>query len=167
VGSGEKEACPDRRQVLFINFGLGVGPLAPIQVIAELGLPGVETAGRRTDSHAVSGDQLCPLCRSVGELTILGVLALQAPPEVTGRLPVAKSLTPDWRSCSIRFFDSNAAPKPRATMATIVPRVSLDDTPSGALPLMSAVVEIDTGGVPGALVTPVEAMSVVEGHQCC
>jgi HlyD family secretion protein len=48
-----------------------------------------------------------------------------------------------------------------------IARVRLDDTPSGALPLMSAVVEIDTGQVPGALVIPVEAMSVVEGRQCC
>jgi HlyD family secretion protein len=46
-------------------------------------------------------------------------------------------------------------------------RVRLDETPRGILPTMSAVVEIDTGRVPGALVIPVEAMSVVEGHQCC
>jgi hypothetical protein len=33
--------------------------------------------------------------------------------------------------------------------------------------MMSAVVEIDTGRVPGALVIPVEAMAVVDGLQSC
>jgi multidrug efflux pump subunit AcrA (membrane-fusion protein) len=46
-------------------------------------------------------------------------------------------------------------------------RVRLDETPPGLLPQMSAVVEIDTGRVPGALVIPVEAMSVVDGYQSC
>jgi len=46
-------------------------------------------------------------------------------------------------------------------------RFRSDDTPSGVLPLMSALVEIDTGRLPGALVIPVEAMSVVNGCQCC
>jgi HlyD family secretion protein len=46
-------------------------------------------------------------------------------------------------------------------------RVRMDDTPPGVLPLMSAVVEIDTGRVPGALVIPVEAMAVVDGLEFC
>jgi HlyD family secretion protein len=46
-------------------------------------------------------------------------------------------------------------------------RVRLDDTPPGVLPLMSAVVEIDTGRVPGALVIPIESMAVVDGLQSC
>jgi multidrug efflux pump subunit AcrA (membrane-fusion protein) len=46
-------------------------------------------------------------------------------------------------------------------------RVRLDDTPVGVLPLMSAVVEIDTGRVQGALVIPIEAMAVVDGLQSC
>jgi len=46
-------------------------------------------------------------------------------------------------------------------------RVRLDQTPPGVLPLMSAVVEIDTGRIPGALVIPVEAASVVKGRQYC
>jgi multidrug efflux pump subunit AcrA (membrane-fusion protein) len=48
-----------------------------------------------------------------------------------------------------------------------VVRVRLDRTPAGVLPFMSAVVEIDTGRVPDALVIPVEAMSVVDGRQSC
>jgi HlyD family secretion protein len=46
-------------------------------------------------------------------------------------------------------------------------RVRLDEIPSGILLTMSAVVEIDTGRVPDALVIPVEAMSVVDGRQSC
>jgi HlyD family secretion protein len=46
-------------------------------------------------------------------------------------------------------------------------RVRLDHTPPGVLPLMSAVVEIDTDRVPGALVIPVEAMAVVDGLKSC
>jgi multidrug efflux pump subunit AcrA (membrane-fusion protein) len=46
-------------------------------------------------------------------------------------------------------------------------RIRLDHTPPGVLPLMSAVVEIDTGSVSGALVIPVEAMAVVDGLQSC
>jgi HlyD family secretion protein len=46
-------------------------------------------------------------------------------------------------------------------------RVRMDDTPPGVMPLMSAVVEVDTGRVPGALVIPVEAMAVVDGLQSC
>ncbi len=46
-------------------------------------------------------------------------------------------------------------------------RVRIDDTPAGVLPLMSAVVEIDTGRVQDALVIPVEAMAVVDGLQSC
>jgi HlyD family secretion protein len=46
-------------------------------------------------------------------------------------------------------------------------RVRLDETPPRLLPLMSAVVEIDTGKVLDALVIPVGAMTVVDHHQCC
>jgi len=46
-------------------------------------------------------------------------------------------------------------------------RVRLEETPSGVLPTMSAVVEIDTGQVPEALVIPVEAMSIVGGQPHC
>jgi multidrug efflux pump subunit AcrA (membrane-fusion protein) len=46
-------------------------------------------------------------------------------------------------------------------------RVRLDETPSGILPTMSAVVEIDTGRMRDALVIPVEAMSVVDGCPSC
>jgi HlyD family secretion protein len=46
-------------------------------------------------------------------------------------------------------------------------RVRIDDSPPGVLPLMSAVVEIDTGRVHDALVIPVEAMAVVDGLQSC
>jgi multidrug efflux pump subunit AcrA (membrane-fusion protein) len=48
-----------------------------------------------------------------------------------------------------------------------VVRVRLDRTPAGVLPFMSAVVEIDTGRVPDALVIPVEAMAIVDGRQSC
>ena len=44
-------------------------------------------------------------------------------------------------------------------------RVRLEETPSGMLPAMSAVVEIDSDPVPEALVIPVEAMAVVDGRQ--
>jgi HlyD family secretion protein len=46
-------------------------------------------------------------------------------------------------------------------------RVRLDETPSGILQTMSAVVEIDTGLVPDALVIPIGAMSVFDGCQSC
>jgi HlyD family secretion protein len=46
-------------------------------------------------------------------------------------------------------------------------RVRMDDTPPHVLPLMSAVVEIDTGRVQGALVIPVESMAVVDGLKSC
>jgi HlyD family secretion protein len=46
-------------------------------------------------------------------------------------------------------------------------RVRLDETPRGILPTMSAVVEIDTGRIPDALVIPVEAMSIVDGSPFC
>jgi hypothetical protein len=43
----------------------------------------------------------------------------------------------------------------------------MDDTPPAALPQMSAMVEIDTGWVRGALVIPVESMAIVHGLKCC
>ncbi len=46
-------------------------------------------------------------------------------------------------------------------------RVRLEETPSGILPSMSAVVEIDSDPVPGALVIPVESMAVVDGRKSC
>jgi HlyD family secretion protein len=46
-------------------------------------------------------------------------------------------------------------------------RIRMDDTPASILPQMSAVVEIDTGRIQGALVIPVEAMSVVDGLKSC
>ena len=46
-------------------------------------------------------------------------------------------------------------------------RVRLEETPSGVLPMMSAMVEIDTGRVQDALVIPAEAMAVVHGRQSC
>jgi HlyD family secretion protein len=48
-----------------------------------------------------------------------------------------------------------------------IARVRLDETPASALVFMSATVEIDTGRVAGALVIPVEALSVVGGHDSC
>lgn len=48
-----------------------------------------------------------------------------------------------------------------------VARARLDVTPPRVLPMMSAVVEIDTGRVDEALVIPVEAMSLVEGRPYC
>lgn len=53
------------------------------------------------------------------------------------------------------------------TLKHYVARVRLDQTPPRILPMMSAVVEIDTGRVENALVIPVEAMSVVDGHRFC
>jgi len=48
-----------------------------------------------------------------------------------------------------------------------VARARLDVTPPRVLPMMSAVVEIDTGRVDDALVIPVEAMSLVQGRPSC
>ena len=46
-------------------------------------------------------------------------------------------------------------------------RVQLDETPPKLLPLMSAVVEIDTGRVVDSLVIPVGAMSILDRQQVC
>jgi multidrug efflux pump subunit AcrA (membrane-fusion protein) len=46
-------------------------------------------------------------------------------------------------------------------------RVRLDETPSGALPTMSAWVEIDTGRIADALVIPIGAMTVIDGRPSC
>ena len=46
-------------------------------------------------------------------------------------------------------------------------RVQLDETPPKLLPLMSAVVEIDTGRVADSLVIPVGAMSILDRQQVC
>ena len=46
-------------------------------------------------------------------------------------------------------------------------RVRLDVTPPRLLPLMSAVVKIDTGRVLDALVIPVAAMTILDRQQCC
>ena len=46
-------------------------------------------------------------------------------------------------------------------------RVRLDVTPPRLLPLMSAVVKIDTGRVLDTLVIPVAAMTVLDRQQCC
>jgi HlyD family secretion protein len=46
-------------------------------------------------------------------------------------------------------------------------RVRLEKTPVGALPFMSASVEIETERVADALVIPTKAMSVVSGRQVC
>jgi HlyD family secretion protein len=48
-----------------------------------------------------------------------------------------------------------------------VARVRLEKTPVGALPFMSASVEIETDRVLGALVIPIESMSVIHGRQTC
>jgi hypothetical protein len=48
-----------------------------------------------------------------------------------------------------------------------IARIHMDQLPPGALPKLSAVVEIDTGRVEGALVVPVAAMSVVDGLKSC
>ena len=48
-----------------------------------------------------------------------------------------------------------------------VARVRLDKTPPSLLPFMSAMVKIDTGRIPQALVIPVEAMAIVDGQQSC
>jgi HlyD family secretion protein len=45
--------------------------------------------------------------------------------------------------------------------------VRLDQTPSSALPYMSAMVEFDTGRVPDALVVPTGAITVVDGRKTC
>jgi RND family efflux transporter MFP subunit len=48
-----------------------------------------------------------------------------------------------------------------------VVRVQLDETPARLLPLMSAVVEIDTGRVNNSLVIPVAAMTVLKHQKIC
>lgn len=48
-----------------------------------------------------------------------------------------------------------------------ITRVRLDETPHGVLPLMSATAKIDTGRVPGALVLPIQAVSMLDGVPCC
>ena len=53
------------------------------------------------------------------------------------------------------------------TLKHYVARARLDQTPPRILPMMSAVVEIDTGQVADALVIPVEAMSLVDGRPSC
>lgn len=53
------------------------------------------------------------------------------------------------------------------TLKHYVARTKLDQTPPRVLPMMSAVVEIDTGRVDDALVIPIEAMSLVDGRPSC
>jgi len=53
------------------------------------------------------------------------------------------------------------------TLKHYVARARLDQTPPRVLPMMSAVVEINTGRVDDALVIPVEAMSLTDGRPSC
>jgi HlyD family secretion protein len=74
---------------------------------------------------------------------------------IPGRVAAIDFLpSPDWRQ-----WDEN--------LRRFIARVRLDETPPRVLPFMSAIVQIDTGRIPDALVIPVEAMAVVDGRQSC
>jgi HlyD family secretion protein len=74
---------------------------------------------------------------------------------IPGRVVAIEMLSkPNWKE-----WDEN--------IRHFIASVRLDETPSSALPFMSATVEIDTGRVPNALVIPVEALAMVDGQQSC
>ncbi len=85
-----------------------------------------------------------------------GVRIASRPGEVIpGRVVAIEMLSiPNWK-----VWDDN--------VRHFIARVRLDHTPPGALPFMSATVDIDTGRVTDALVIPVEAVAMVDGQVSC